>query len=86
MQETARGIDGAAAVVAAWLAEPTLEAHAGHVRNLTAQSPSAAEHLAEGLTLLAAGLAYSLSQTTGRPLNVVLAEISTAVKNASDDV
>ncbi|MEV6303501.1 hypothetical protein AB0M02_29115 [Actinoplanes sp. NPDC051861] len=86
MDPTAVGIDGAVALVDAWLAEPTLDEHAEHLRNLTEQSPAAAENLVIGLTQLAAGLAFALSQNTGIPMSTVLTDMSAAIKatNAED--
>ncbi|WP_189337006.1 hypothetical protein [Actinoplanes ianthinogenes] len=79
------GIDAAVAIVDAWLEEPTLEEHAQHLQNLTTQSPAAMEHLVAGLTQLAAGLTFALSQRTGMPMSAVLADMSRAIKATNAD-
>ena len=83
MIETANGVDGAASLVDAWLEEPSLEAHAQHVRNLAAQSADAAEHLVIGLTMLAGGLAFALARMSDKSPRTVLIELSAAIKAAN---
>lgn len=82
MPQVARAVDGAAALVEAWLAEPALEAHAQHLANLAAKDEDAADEVVMGLTLLAAGLTFSLSQYLKMPSIKVLGMMTRAVKES----